>query len=247
MTRSKLGLLGLCAVVLGVMAMSASSVQAAGSWLVLNAAGTVATEVKKEGEKVNLLVSGVGELDSASATLLTHLVGLKLGLSCTAFTTSGIHLAAEGKFTEGGKIVFTGCTVSEGGTGCTVKSPGAAVGTVASEEGKGELILHELKAGVKEVLTKIEPKTAGGSFATLRFEGECSLPEVNKVSGVIYLKDCEGFAETFAVKHLVVQGPLTSVSIGADTAEHLETSVDGSAWVKLSGEHAGLQARAMGV
>ena len=40
MTRTKLGLMGLCAVVVGLMAMSASSAQAALSWLVLNSAGT---------------------------------------------------------------------------------------------------------------------------------------------------------------------------------------------------------------
>jgi hypothetical protein len=69
----------------------------------------------------------------------------------------------------------------------------------------------------------------------------------NKVTGIIYLKDCEGFAETLRVKHLVEEGPLSSLSIGANTAEHLETSADGSVWVKLSGIHAGLEARAMGV
>ena len=215
------------------------------SWLVLNAAGTIATEVKsekivKEEKIVNLLASVTPEVDSAKLTLLTKLVGVKVGVTCTAFTTAGINLEPEGKLSEGGKVVFTGCFVSEGGAACTVKSPGSATGTIAGEELKGELVLHEIKVGEKEVLVKLEPKTAGGSFGTLRFEGECSLPEVNKMTGIIYFKDSEKFATTHKVKHLIEIGPLTSLSIGADTAEHLETTIDGSVWAKLGGAHLGL-------
>jgi hypothetical protein len=247
MTRSKLGLLGLCAVVLGMMAISAASAQGATlDWLVLNAAGTVATLVQKEPNgTVNLLAAVTGKIDTLKLTLLTHLVGLKVGVSCTAFTTSGISLEPEGKLSEGGKVVFTGCSVSEGDTKCTVKSPGAATGTIESGEGKGEIVLHELAGGAKDVLTKIEPKAAGGTFATLRFEGECSLPESNAVKGVLFVKDCEGFATTHKVKHLIEQGPLTSLTVGADTTEHLETSIDGSAWVELAGAHSGLAWAAM--
>jgi hypothetical protein len=237
MIRSKLGLLGLCAMVLGVMAISASAAQAAKSWLV----GT--TEITKTS---TLAAELKGEIDTPEPKLLTKLVGLKVTVTCKKFTTSGISLKAEGKLSEGGKVLFEECSVLAGESKtCTVKSPGKAAGTVESEEGKGEAVLHEIKAGEKVVLTKIEPKTAGGSFATLRFEGECALPEVNKVTGTLFVKDCEGKAETFAVKHLIEQGPLTSLSVGADTAEHLETSIDGSAWVKLIGEDAGKEWRAM--
>jgi len=254
MIRTKLGLLGLCAVVLGVMAMSAASAQAL-SWLVLNAAGTVATEVKfeeieeenakKEKVKltiVNLLAEVKGEVDTANPTLLTKLVGLKVGVTCTNFETKNIFLEPEGKLAAGGQVVFTGCTVTLNGaaSNCTVKSPGAAAGTVLSNKGKGELVLHEIKVGEKEVLTKIEAESAAEGFATLRFEGECALPEVNKVTGTLFVKDCEKFATTHKVKHLITQGPLTSLSVGADTAEHLETSIDGSAWVKLAGAHVNL-------
>jgi hypothetical protein len=234
MIRSKLGLLGLCAMVVGVMAISASAAQAAGSWLVGS------TEITNSS---TLPAELAGEIEGTSATLLTHLVGLKVAVSCTKFTTENISLKGEGKLTEGGKVVFTGCTVTEGGSNCTVKSPGALTGTVASAEGKGELVLHE--GGV--VLTKIQPKSEEAGFATLRFEGECALPESNKVTGVLYVKDCEGKAETFAKKHLIEQGPLTSLTVGKDTAEHLETSIDGSAWVFLTGTDAGQEWRAMGV
>jgi hypothetical protein len=243
MIRSKLGLLGLCAMVLGVMAISASGAQAAGSWLV----GT--TEITNTS---SLVANVTGEIDTPEPKLLTHLVGLTVTVTCTNFTTSGITLKGEGKLSEGGKVVFTGCTVKavdkEGKTSapCTVKSSGQATGTIASEEGKGEAVLHELAGGAKDVLTKIEPK--GEAFAVIRFEGaECLLPLSNKVTGKLFVKDCEGFAETLKVKHLIEQGPLTSLSVGADTVEHLETSIDGSAWVKLTGEHLNKEWRAMGV
>jgi hypothetical protein len=256
MIRSKLGLLGLCAMVLGVMAISASAAQAAGSWLVES------TEIVKSGEGVNLLVEVVGQIEGASATLLTHLVGLKVGVTCTAFTAKNIHLGAEGKLTEGGKVVFTGCKVTEGGSACTVNSPSAPNGTVESAEGKGELVLHTLAGGGTEVLTKLEPKSEEVGFATLRFGGECALPESNKVNGVLYVKDCrtdeiekEGKkekiclhnAETLEVQHLIEQGPLTSLTVGKDTVEHLETSIDGSALAELASPHNGLKWRAMGV
>jgi hypothetical protein len=235
--RTKLGLLGLCAVVFGVMAMSASSAQAALSWLVLNSAGTTATELKAE---------LVGEKDSPDITLLAKTLGIKIIFTCTNFELKGVNLEVGGKLTEGGKVKFTGCEAYEKGTlevalGCGLHTTGTAAGTIETTEGKGELVLHTLAAGGTEVLTKVEPKTAGGAFATILTNGLCSLPESNKVSGVLYLKDCEHLATTHAVKHLIEQGPLTSLIYGAHSVEHLETSLDGSGWVKLGGAHLGLK------
>jgi hypothetical protein len=232
MTRPKLGLLGLCAVVLGMMAISTNSALAAGSWL----AGS--TEITKTSTLlVEIIVEG-----GVTVTLLTHEVSLSVGVSCTSLTAS-FHLAAEGKLAEGGKFTGTGCTVTQGDTHCTVKSPGAPTGTIQSNELKGELVLHT--GGV--VLTKLEPKSAETGFATLRFEGECSLPESNKVTGVFYVKDAENKAETLAVKHLIEQGPLTSLAVGADNEEHLLTSIDITVWVRLTSIHTGFEWRAMGV
>jgi hypothetical protein len=243
--------MGLCAVIFGVMAMSASSAQALSlDWLVLNAAGTVATLI--EGTPVNLLVKLVGEKDSPDLTLLAKTLGIKVIFTCTNFELVNIHLAAAGKLTEGGKVKFTGCEAYKEGTltgplGCHVKTSGAPEGTIETTEGKGELVLHEIKAGEKEVLTKLEPKTAGGAFATI-LTSACSLPESNKVSGVLYLKDCELKATDHLVKHLVEQGPLTSLVYGAHSVEHLETSLDGSGWIKLGAstlDHTGLKWAAM--
>jgi hypothetical protein len=250
MTRTKLGVLGLCAVVLGMMAISASSANAALTWLILNKAGT-AVELKALLE---------GKNDTADITLLTKEVGIKFAVTCTGFKLVGINLEAAGKLTTGGKVKFTGCEAYGKGTleeplGCHVHSSGTVLNSkeVESGPGKGELVLHTFfdeeknekgevikKTELKEVLTKLEPELGieKGLFATF-LTSECVIPESNPVHGVLFLKDCEGKATTHLKEHLIVQGPLTSLWVGADTAEHLETSVDGSAWIFLSktGEH----------
>jgi len=236
MLRSKLGLLGMCAVVFGVMALAASAAQASlFEWLILNASHTTATELKAE---------LVGEKDSADITLLTKEVGIKFAVTCTNFELVGVNLEKEGTLTEGGKVKFTGCEAYGKGTleeplGCSVHSTGQPAKTVVSNEGKGGLVLHEISAGVTELVTKLEPKT-GENFASFLTEG-CVIPESNPVRGKLFLKDCELKAEVHLVKHLIEQGPLTSLFVGSDTAEHLETSLDGSVWVKLGGPHVTLE------
>ena len=256
MLRSKLGLLGLCAMVLGVMAISASAAQASlFEWLVLSKDGTQ-TFTKFGNGAGQLLVEVRGELEGASASLLTHVVGLSVEITCTSASLIGVHLAEEGKLTEGGKVQFGECEAYslnakgelEAALGCNVHSPATAIGSksILTNEGKGALLLHTYKIdepepGVKveltELVTKIEPKT-GESFVTILTEG-CALPESNTINGKLFLKDCELKAETHQVKHLIEQGPLTVLWIGKDTVEHLQTSIDGSAWVSLGGAHVG--------
>lgn len=233
MISSKLRSLSLCAAILGVMAMSASTAQAVKlSWAVLNAGGTTTTELKAE---------LVGEKNSADLTLLTSVIGLKVGITCTNFELVGVNLEVEGRLTTGGKVKFTGCEAYGKGSleealGCKVHSTGAAAGTVESNKGKGELVLHTLTGGGTEVLTKLEPEVAEGAFATFLTEG-CILPESNPIKGTLYFKDSEKKATTHLAKHLIEPGPLTSLWIGKDTKEHLETNLDGSVWVKLAGVH----------
>jgi len=245
MIRTKLGLLGLCAVVVGMMAMSVSAAQGATlSWLVLNAAKTVATNLKAE---------VLGKKDSEHLTLLTKLVGIKVAITCTNFALNGVFIEPVEKVSAGGRVVFTGCEAYENnGTvlgpnlKCEVSTAGTAIGTIESNKGVGLLELHTLAGGGTEVLTKIEPEVAGGPFATILLK-KCVLPESNKVNGVLFVKDCLGFATTHKTEHLIVQGPLTSLFVGLDTVEHLETSIDGSAWIRLGGAHVGLDWSAMDV
>jgi len=238
MIRSRVGKLGLCAIVLGVMAVSASSAQAL-SWLILNATQTTATELK---------AALVMETDSTDLTLSTKEVGIRFVVTCTNTEAIGINLEVGGKLTEGGKIKFTGCEAYEtapltGALSCHIHSAGQPAGTVLTAEGKGELVLHEIKAGEKEVLVKIEPKT-GTTLASFLTE-KCVVPETNPVNGKLFLRDCEKAATVHQNRHLIEQGPLTSLFVGADTAEHLETSLSGSVWWRLGAAHLGLHFGAM--
>ena len=253
MIRTKLGLLGLCAVMLGMMAMSTSAAQAAFSWLVLNATGTVNTEVIEVGGIVNLLARVEGEKDSADLTLLTKLLKLMISVTCTNFSLSNVNLEKLGTLSLG-KAGFTGCEVYSGAAlesklPCTVKTAGAATGTIDSANATSKLVLHTFFDHIgpieielwKEVLIEVKPDI-GTTFATLLFEGaECSLPASNPVTGSVFLKDSLGQTTTFAEKHLIEQGSLTLLTVGSDTAEHLETSLIGPVWVKLGGAHTGLK------
>jgi hypothetical protein len=242
MVRTKIGLLSLCAVAAGLMAMSAGAAQGATlSWLILNSPKTTATELKAE---------LVGEKDSEHLTLEGEAVGFKFAVTCTAISLNGANLEVGGKLTTGFKFVLTGCKVYKqapltGEYKCTVKSAGAAVGTVESGKLKGELAL----VGT-ELLTKIEPESGPtGIFKLFRFEGiECPLPEDLIVHGVLYLKDCEGFATTHKLKHLVESAPPTALYVGAHSVKQLEvTKLLGSFWLKLAGAHSGLEWSGMDV
>ena len=241
MLRSKLGLIGLCAMVLGVMALSASAAQAhLFEWLILNSTKTASSELK---------APLVAEKDSEHITLLTKISGTMISITCTNLALVGVNLELGGTLTEGGQVLFENCEAYAGGAlgtalECEIHSPETAPGSgdILTLPGKGGLVLHTLAGGGTELLTKLEP-LAGPTGAFAHIEAlECALPEVNEVHGVLYIKDCELKAEVHAVKHLIEQGALTSLWVGADTAEHLETSIIGSAWVKLGGAtHTGLE------
>jgi hypothetical protein len=239
--------------------MSAGAAQGATlSWLILNSTHTTATELKAELE---------GKKDKEiDLTLLAELNGLPIIITCGNFSLSGVNLEVGGKLTSGGTVNFTECEVyKEFPLGkldarCTVKSPGAALGTVTAT-GKGELVLHKTKAGVEEVLTKVEPlltakeveekkEPSKGIFTTIRLEGlECPYPEQNVVHGTLFLKDCQGFATTHKLEHLIeANAELTALYVGGHSAKQLEvTKVDGSALIRLKGAHVGLEWSAMDV
>jgi hypothetical protein len=231
--RTKLGLLGLCAVVVGMMSMSAGAAQGATfSWLLLNT---------KMEEVAFLKAALTGEKDSEHITLDGEVAGFKIAVTCTKFTLNGVNLEAGGKLTEGGKVVFEGCKVFKEAPlkeeyACTVKTGTSPAGTVESGEGKGELVL----VGTK-LLTKIEPKAGPtGSFAALKFEGaSCPLPELNQVHGTLYVKDCKGEATVHLEKHLIeADAEATALYVGGHSALQLEmTKVLGSVWILLTGVH----------
>lgn len=230
MTRSKLGLLGLCVVALSLMAFATSSASAA-EWLILNAKGEA-----KTAKELPATIAGDFE-EKTDGTLLTKLVGLAVSVLCTLFTFENAQIQGGGAVSPGFTVSFTGCTVPVPGPGlCTVHSPALANGNILTLELKGQLQANG------EVL--IEPKVAGAALADLEFLGvECPLPQgVIPVNGVFWAKDCENKITEHLVKHLFVESTAHghTMWVGKDTVEHLETSTDGSGWVFLAGPHVGL-------
>ena len=242
MSRSKLGLLGLCVIALSLMAFAVSSASAA-EWLILNAKGEVKTA--KE-----LNASLVGEFEpKTDGTLLTHLLGLSLGVLCTGVTLSGAKLIGGGAVSSGFKVIFTGCTVREEPSGkaignCTVDNPGGTAGTIATNESKGQLQTNG-EILIESNTTVVEGSKTVGVFTQQKYAGtECPLASLGTtpVKGVLWFKDCEGKVETHLIKHLIQESTAHGHTLwmGADNAEHLETSIDGSELVFLATEHAGL-------
>jgi hypothetical protein len=226
-------LLGLCAALFGVMAFAASGAQAA-KWLILDKT----EKILKTAEELSPAVGG--KID-VTPVLHTEVLKIKFLVSCTSFTTVGVKLEGSGKVTEGGKVKFSGCKGETNGSpnaNCTPKSKGEAEGVVLTNEGKGQLVLHEVSAGVKVGLTKLEPKT-GTTFATLEMKEACPVGEKLPVNGVLYLKDSA--VETLSKEHLIEEGPLTHLyATNTDNAEHAAT-ITGSGWVFLEGTAAGAE------
>jgi hypothetical protein len=248
MISTKLGLLGLCAAVVGMISVSSGAAQGATlSWLILDEKKVVATELKAELSTA---------FDSQHLVLHVKIDGMTGAITCRIMSLSLVSLELKGKLNDGGRATFIECGVykkvplSEPFP-CTVKSPGAPVGRIETGELKGELVLHTLASGGQQVLAKVQSKAGlEGNLATIRFEGAgCPLPESIVLHGTLYLKDFHNQATVHKAEHLVEQGPLTSLYLGGHSADQLAiTKILGSAWIRLAaGDHADLEWSAMDV
>jgi hypothetical protein len=233
MIRSRLGLkaLGLSAMLLGLMAFTASGAQAE---------ATAAWMVNGTNVNATLLPSiDISEIETGKASLLTKIAGATVTYTCTGAKLVGAKLEPEGKLTNGGKVLFTGCETFVNGAlsaVCVPKSSGKANGEIESLAGKG---LIELNAA-KEPVTKISP-SSGETFATILHGGECGLPESVPVKGKLVIKDCKKEGKVELVSHLIEQDTtLSHLFVISDTAEHAAI-IDGSALTALTGAHAGLK------
>jgi len=238
MTRTKLGLLGLCAMVLGLMAFSVTGAQAEGTWLILKG-----TEVKTE-------LPATLELENDSSVYVLHseILSIPVLFLCTGIRTVNAKIFGAGAIGKGpgeekeSKVLFSGCdTDLEGKLAleCTPEDPADGKGFIVTKFGHALLGLHLLGDGTRDDVTIVLPDE-GETFATIKLPVGCPIGTSVPVIGKLALKDCENLALTHLVKHLVEPfAALTELFTISKTPEHAATLL-GSAWAKLGGEHAGL-------
>lgn len=242
MIRAKRSLLGLCATALGLLMFSAVA-QAEGTWLILNGKGEI-----KTGSELPAIV----ELEKDSSTLILHteILKIKVLFLCTEVKAVNAKIFGEGAIgngpgeEKGSKVLFSGCTTDLNGSAspeCTPKDPTDGQGFIVTKFGHGLVSLHELSTDkVKDDIVILLPDE-GETFATISLPGACPIGTSVPVIGKLALKDCENLALTHLVKHLFEAfNPLSELWVISKTTEH-KTTVSGSAWGKLGGEHAGLK------
>jgi hypothetical protein len=248
MTRTKLGLLGLCAVVFGLMAFSTSAQATAGAkWLILNSLNE-----KKEGSTLH---AAVGLKFDTLLILHSEILKIKVLFECSNLKTENALLQKEGTIAKeynaegkpvGSKIVFTNCITKLNGVTapeCEPNAEGKNLGTIKTNSGHALIVLHKLEpSGELDDLLLVLPDT-GETFATVEMGASCPIGTKVAVIGHVTLKDCKGnvgFLE-HAIEHLVeVFTPLTTLWTISKTTEHVATLL-GSSWSFLEGEHKGLK------
>jgi hypothetical protein len=247
MTRTKLGLLGLCVMLFASMAFSATAAFAEpeATWLFAkeDKAGTLIPFLEAE--------AAIEKDEKGGApvyVLHTEILKIKVLFLCTGIEGISIKLKVEGKIGEGGKIKFTGCTTDLNGvtaTECKPKGGGGAEGTIITASGHGLLELHILKPSeVKDDVILVLPDPIEGkaseTFATIELPAGCPIGTKVPVIGKLTLKDCEELLLLHLIKHLLEPfEPLTELWAISKTTEHKAT-VLGSVWARLIGKHEGL-------
>jgi hypothetical protein len=228
MIRSRFGLLGLCAVLFGVMAYGASAAQAEKEshfWILDNFgqkidSGTLRAEIAVE-------------KDSKVTILHSEILKIKVLFLCTELKAVNAVLEGEGKITSGFgsgfKVLYSGCTTDLNGTANANCTPNDAT------DGSGIIVTNNLHALVilgllGETVLSILPDV-GETLATIEMGKSCPIGTKVPIIGRLALKDCEGRAEEHLVKHLLepAWAPFTELWTISKTAEHASTLL-GSAW-----------------
>jgi hypothetical protein len=239
MIRTKLGLkvLGLCALVVGVMAIGTTGVAQAevgACWGYINP-----TTLKLECFSKTLEAKPKFEIENNTGTLLIE--KQIISILCT-----GMEFDEGGELSENGTILlnrikFTGCVGLINGVispPCKPNDPISGSGTVLTEKATGLIRLHELVGGEKEPTVLIKPDE-GETLAKIHLGPECAVGEELIVKGELVLWDCKGKAsfEEHKVTHLLEEfKALQLMHVGLNKA-----TLDGSTNVTLKGTHEGFK------
>jgi hypothetical protein len=238
MIQSKLGfkVFGLCAVMLGLMAVSVSVAQAA-SWDVNGVKDTLLATIQvKEIEELN---PGVVTLRDVS--LLAIILGAHVVFTCHKITLNGIATTTSGKL-DHGDVTFSECLTFINGKPapkCEAKSLGQPNGTILTLPLEGELVLES--DGKKVVLVR-PLKNANGEpeehIVSIATSEKCSLADEIPIVGTIALED-PGL-ESNTVNHLIKTNT-TWTKVGVFNLEPANVAtLSGSAITLLVGPHLGM-------
>jgi len=239
MIRSRFGLLGLCAVLLGIMAFGASAAQAeVGSHFWIE---------NTEGKEVDTgtLHATIKLKKDTTYVLHSKILGIAVLFLCSELEAQNATLEGEGSISKGGKVLFTGCTTDLNGSVSALCEPKdttlGVAGTILTQSLHSLVILGE----ASETILNILPDE-GEIFANIEMGSKCPIGTKVPVIGKIALNDCEGKAKIFAIEHLVeaTKDKFTQLWTISKTVEH-EATLLGSAWAFLGGAHAGRPFRAV--
>lgn len=237
MTRLKGGLavLGLLGAIVGLVALTTSSVQAeaGASWNLVTAEGKLIPVTKEL-----LPTVAMTEIQTKDMQLLfTTGGGTKVEFLCTSANFINARLETNG--TIGGENIteFKNCVTYLNGILSKSCEPhtGSEKGVVRSKPLRGLLKLYELKSGEKDAIVLFEPVT-GTTFLTIELGEECIIGESCAVTGKNSVKGASGKFSEETVAHSVEQGPLNELLAGGRSA-----SVDGIGVLTLSGAHEGMK------
>lgn len=212
-SRHGLGALAVCGLILGIMAVSASGAQA-GMWMVNGS--NIGTGIK-------LVVSAKIELEGGSLTILTTSGANKVAITCTSATAPSATIELE---TITGTVNVSGCTTKineKAEAGCNpINQPIAEGATIKA-------VLHEGKAYAKA-------EGIGGVFATIKFNEETcvALSPMVKVTGTLWLEDCNNEFGVEKVTHLFQEAKIPAEKLGGLFFGGNKKTIDGSINLSLS-------------
>jgi hypothetical protein len=212
-------------VALAILAISVSSAQASGNWILA-------------GENLAATAGFEGQLESgANIRFLTTLGGAPIELICTEFFVADGLLKIEGKSLATFK--FSKCSTFISGKESMACLPGEPI--VANVTGL--LILHK---GKTYILIEPDEPAAGGKITEISFFGMCALAPTMVIRGSAVL-ECvtANVCETELFENPVRQAPKEvggSVLFPSDklTWGTTEVRIDGTAWLRLKEPNFGL-------
>jgi hypothetical protein len=240
--------MGLCAIVFGLIAFSASLAQAepGAHWNINGAQLTspLLPEIQvTELEKLKIKLEGKEE-EKALGILLTTVNLTPIEILCTSITFVDALLHELGRVT--GKILFSGCTLDinkKHAPECVPMSAGEPNGSIETNKLEGLLKLHKLEpSGTKDDLLELLPETPKEKselpFVSILFGASCGIGNNFDITGTVFLKDCKNLGLVEEKEHLIEEEKtLTKLFFGTKSA-----FLDGSAKVGLAGAaHAGLK------